>query len=67
MYQDIIYSSKENEFYNYLFNKYKDSGNELIDGINVANLFSKAKLNKVKNFKLDYFKKYMGYIQYQKS
>lgn len=56
MSQDIIYTEKEKEIYKYLFNKYKSLTNENIDGSEVAILFKKGNLDKVKiNFILFFY------------
>jgi hypothetical protein len=48
MLQDIvIFSEKEKEFFRYLFFSFKNPTSEYIEGTGVANLFTKAKLEKV--------------------
>ncbi len=43
---DIVYSKKENEFFNYLFESYR-KGSKFVNGSIVKELFSKTYLDKV--------------------
>lgn len=45
--QDIKYSEKERNFYNFLFYNTKNKNSEFIEGPEVASLFMKANVGKV--------------------
>jgi hypothetical protein len=50
MLQDIIFSDREKDFFQYLFFNHKDPNSEYIEGSVVANLFTKARLDNVNKY-----------------